>query len=416
MESGPFQWSGKDERMDLIERFLSYVAIDTCSREDSPTCPSTEHQFELGRKLAQELSDLGAKNARVDEHCYVYAEIPANTEGQPVIGLIAHMDVVNCVPSANIRPRRLRYEGGDIVLNEDQNIVMKAADNPRLAGQVGHELIVTDGTTLLGADDKAGVAEIMALAEYLLTHPEFPHGTVKIGFTPDEEIGRGADLFDVHGFGADFAYTVDGDMPCGIEYENFNAAAALVVLHGHSVHPGSAKGLMVNAIKLGMQFNSLLPAHAVPEATEGYEGFFHLKSFTGEEETAELRYIIRDHDAEKFELKKEQMRNAAAAMNLIYGEGTVSLTIREQYRNMKEIIAQHPDVVARAEEAIRKAGLSPVSVPVRGGTDGARLCYMGLPCPNLGTGGANYHGTHEYADADEMRQTVEILKEIVRAR
>ncbi len=402
--------------MDLIERFLSYVAIDTCSREDSPSCPSTEHQFELGKKLAKELAEMGAKNARVDEHCYVYAEIPANTEGQPVIGLIAHMDVVDCVPSANIRPRRFRYEGGDIVLNEDKKIVMRLADNPRLDGQVGHELIVTDGTTLLGADDKAGVAEIMALAEYLLTHPEFPHGTVKIGFTPDEEIGRGADLFDVEGFNADFAYTMDGDFAGGIEFENFNAAAAQVILHGHSVHPGSAKGRMVNAIKLGMKFNSLLPAHAVPEATEGYEGFFHLNSFTGEEEKAELRYIIRDHDADKFEIKKEQMKNAAAAMNLLYGEGTVELTIREQYRNMKEIIDQHPEVVARAQDAICKAGLSPVSVPVRGGTDGARLCYMGLPCPNLGTGGSNYHGTHEYADADEMRMCVEILKEIVRAR
>ncbi len=402
--------------MDLIERFLSYVAIDTCSREDSETCPSTAHQFDLGKKLAQELAEMGAKDARVDEHCYVYAEIPANTEGQPVIGLIAHMDVVDCVPSANIRPRRIRYEGGDIVLNEEKKLVMRAADNPRLAGQIGHELIVTDGTTLLGADDKAGVAEIMAVAEFLLTHPDFPHGTVKIGFTPDEEIGRGADLFDVQGFGADFAYTMDGDFAGGIEYENFNAAAAVVTIHGHSVHPGSAKGRMVNAIRLGMQFSSLLPAHAVPEATEGYEGFFHLNSFTGEEEKAELRYIIRDHDAEKFEIKKQQMKNAAAAMNLLWGEGTAELTIREQYRNMKEIIDRHPEVIARAQDAVRKAGLTPVSVPVRGGTDGARLCYMGLPCPNLGTGGANYHGTHEYADADEMRMCVEILKEIVRAR
>ena len=404
------------KHMDLIERFLSYVAIDTCSREDSETCPSTAHQFDLGKKLAQELAEMGAKDARVDEHCYVYAEIPANTEGQPVIGLIAHMDVVDSVPSAGIRPRSIRYEGGDIVLNEDRKIVMRAADNPRLALRIGHELIVTDGTTLLGADDKAGVAEIMALAEFLLTHPDFPHGTVKIGFTPDEEIGRGADRFDVQGFGADFAYTMDGDFAGGIEYENFNAAAAAVVIHGHNVHPGSAKGRMVNAVKLAMQFNSLLPAHAVPEATEGYEGFFHLNSFTGEEEQAELRYIIRDHDAEKFEIKKQQMKKAAEAMNLLYGEGTAELSLRDQYRNMKEIIDQHPEVIARAQDAVRKAGLTPVSVPVRGGTDGARLCYMGLPCPNLGTGGANYHGTHEYADADEMRMCVEILKEIVRAR
>ena len=402
--------------MDLIERFLGYVTLDTCSDENSPSCPSTEHQFALARKLEQELLAMGAASVRVDEHCYVYAEVPANRDHQPVIGLIAHMDVVNCVPSADIHPRRIRYEGGDIVLNEAKNIVMPLSDNPRLLSQIGHELIVTDGTTLLGADDKAGVAEIMQLAEFLLTHPEFPHGTVKIGFTPDEEIGRGADLFDVQAFGADFAYTVDGDRPCAIEAENFNAAAAVVTVHGHSVHPGSAKGRMVNALKLGMAFNALLPAHQVPEATEGYEGFFHLNGFSGEEEQAQLRYIIRDHDAAKFEEKKSRMEKAARAMNLMYGEGTVELTIRDQYRNMKEIIDQNPQTVERAKEAIRKAGLSPVMVPIRGGTDGARLCYMGLPCPNLGTGGGNYHGTHEYASVDEMRMTVEILKEIVRAR
>ena len=402
--------------MDIVERFLNYVALDTCSCEDSDSCPSTQHQYALAELLARELQEMGAQNARVDEHAYVYAEIPANREHQPVIGLIAHMDVVDCVPSADIHPRRMVYQGGDIVLNEEKKIVMPLRDNPRLRSQIGHELIVTDGTTLLGADDKAGVAEIMALAEFLLTHPEFPHGTVKIGFTPDEEIGRGADLFDVKGFGADFAYTVDGDIPNGIEYENFNAAAALVKIHGHSVHPGTAKGRMVNAIKVGMRFDSLLPLHQVPEATEGYEGFFHLNSFSGEEEQAVLKYIIRDHDAEKFERKKALMREAADHLNRTLGEGTVELTIREQYRNMKEIIDQHPQVIARAEEAIRKTGLTPVSVPVRGGTDGARLCYMGLPCPNLGTGGSNFHGTHEYLSVTEMRQALEILKEIVQAQ
>ncbi len=402
--------------MDLIERFLSYVSIDTSSDETSDTCPSTAHQLDLANKLVRELADMGAANPRVDAHGYVYAEIPANTEGQPVIGLIAHMDTVNCVKSDSIHPRRFVYEGGDIVLNAEKNIIMREREFEALRRLRGHELIVTDGTTLLGADDKAGVAEIMQLAEYLLQHPEFPHGTVKIGFTPDEEIGRGANLFDVQGFGADFAYTMDGDAAGCIEYENFNAASATITVHGRNIHPGSAKDKMLNACKVAMEFHGMLPPRQAPENTEGYEGFFHLRGMNGNEEQATLQYIIRDHDRAKFAEKKERMLKIAAYLNEKYGDGVIRVDLRDQYQDMKEIIDQNPDIIARAEAAVRSAGLTPYSKPVRGGTDGARLCYMGLPCPNLGTGGGNFHGTFEYASATEMRQSVEILKALVQAR
>ncbi|MBQ6234061.1 MAG: peptidase T [Clostridia bacterium] len=402
--------------MDLIERFLNYVAIDTCSDETSETCPSTAHQFDLANLLVKELQAMGAKDAHVDEHGYVYGEVPATTEGQPVIGLIAHMDTVNCVKSADIHPRRFVYEGGDIVLNADKGIVMREKDFEVLSRLHGHELIVTDGTTLLGADDKAGVAEIMQLAEYLLAHPEFPHGTVRIGFTPDEEIGRGADLFDVKGFAADFAYTLDGDAAGGIEYENFNAAGARITVHGRNIHPGSAKNKMLHACKVAMEFHSMLPVREAPENTEGYEGFFHLTQMSGNEEQANLQYIIRDHDREKFAVKKERVAKIATYLNDKYGAGTVVADVRDQYENMKEIIDRNPEVIERAREAVLSVGLTPFSKPVRGGTDGARLCYMGLPCPNLGTGGGNFHGNFEYASATEMRQTVEVLKALVRAR
>ena len=400
---------------DLIERFLKYVSIDTSSDERSETCPSTERQLDLARLLAQELDAMGAKGARVDEIGYVYAEIPANTAGQPVIGLIAHMDVVNSVKSSDIHPRRLRYEGGDIVLNEAEGIIMRAADFEALGRLAGHELIVTDGTTLLGADDKAGVAEIMQLAEHLIAHPEFPHGTVKIGFTPDEEIGRGADRFDVAGFGADFAYTLDGDAAGGIEYENFNAAAARITVRGRSIHPGSAKNKMLHACKVAMEFHGMLPVRETPENTEGYEGFFHLIQMSGSEEQAELAYIIRDHDRGRFAAKKDRIRKIADYLNDKYGAGTVTVALRDQYENMKEIIDRNPEIIARAERAVRSAGLTPFSKPVRGGTDGARLCYMGLPCPNLGTGGGNFHGKFEYVSATEMRQMLEVLKALVKA-
>ena len=402
--------------MDLIERFLNYVQIDTCSDETSDTCPSTAHQFDLARLLVRELQHMGAKDARVDEHGYVYAEVPANTEGQPAIGLIAHMDTVHCVRSAGIKPRRFVYEGGDILLNAEKNIVMREAEFEALSALRGHELIVTDGTTLLGADDKAGVAEIMQLAEYLLSHPEHPHGAVKIGFTPDEEIGRGADRFDVPGFAADFAYTLDGDAAGGIEYENFNAAGAKITVHGRNIHPGSAKNKMLHACKVAMEFHAMLPVREAPENTEGYEGFFHLTQMSGNEELATLQYIIRDHDRAKFAVKKDRVAKIAAYLNEKYGPGTVVAEVRDQYENMKEIIDRNPEVIERARAAARAVGLTPFSKPVRGGTDGARLCYMGLPCPNLGTGGGNFHGCYEYASATEMYQVVEMLKELVKAR
>ncbi len=402
--------------MSVQEKFLRYVAIDTTSDENSATCPSTERQFNLARLLCDEMKAMSVQNVRMDEHCYVYGEIPANADNQPVIGLIAHMDTVDAVPGSNIKARVIHYEGGDIVLNEKKCIVMPDKDFPALKALHGHDLIVTDGTTLLGADDKAGVAEIMEAAEYILTHPDLKHGKIVLGFTPDEEIGRGADLFDVKGFGADFAYTVDGGAVNEMEYENFNAAAASVTVHGFSIHPGSAKNKMVNALKLAIELNAMLPPAQAPEHTEGYEGFYHLCELSGGEQTAVIKYIIRDHDARKFDEKQTYLRRAVDYLNDKYGARTFELDLREQYRNMRGIIEQHPDVIDRAAEAIKKVGLTPECTPIRGGTDGARLSYMGLPCPNLGTGGGNCHGVFEYASVNDMNKTVQILIEIVRAK
>ena len=402
--------------MQVQERFFRYIDIDTTSNEACGENPSSKNQWVLAWELEKEMKELGLSDVRVDEHCYVYGFIPGNAKNAPAIGLIAHMDVVDCVPSADIRPRRIRYEGGDIVLNEEKKLVMRAADNPRLAGQIGHELIVTDGTTLLGADDKAGVAEIMTFCEYILTHPEYRHGKICVGFTPDEEIGRGADLFDVMGFGADFAYTLDGGEISEMEYENFNAASARILVHGFSIHPGSAKDKMRNAIRLAMEFDAMLPANERPEHTEGYEGFYHLNDFTGEVQQAELRYIIRDHDKQKFEQRKERIRKIAAYLNEKYGESTFELTLRDSYFNMKEKVQQKPEVVKRAVNAIRACGLTPACVPIRGGTDGATLSYKGLVCPNLGTGSYNHHGVFEYACVQEMETMVEIVKKIVEAK
>ena len=406
----------KRNPMEVQERFLRYVAIHTTSDEACPDCPSSERQWELGRLLKQEMEDLGMTDVRLDEHCYVYGCIPANVPDAPAIGLIAHMDTADAVPGAPIHPRLLRYEGGDVVLNAEKGIVMRAADYDSLAGHVGKDLIVTDGTTLLGADDKAGVAEIMTLCEYVMAHPEMKHGKICVGFTPDEEIGRGADLFDVKGFGADFAYTMDGGRAWEVEYENFNAAGARVLVHGFSIHPGSAKNKMRNAIRMAMEFNAMLPPSEIPECTEGYEGFYHLNSFRGEEQEAELRYIIRDHDRARFEQKKRRMEKIAAYLNEKYGENTFDLTLKDSYYNMKEKVMERPEVLDRALNALRACGKEPVCVPIRGGTDGARLSFMGLVCPNLGTGGYNYHGVFEYACVQEMQFAVEMLKKLVTAR
>ena len=394
--------------MDVTERFMAYIALDTTSDENSPSCPSTERQWTLARLLEKEMQALGIQDVRVDENGYVYGQIPANVANAPAIGLIAHMDTVDAVPGSPMHARRVRYEGGALLLNPEKGIRMTPEEK-----HVGKELIVTDGTTLLGAADKAGIAEILTFCEYVLAHPEEKHGKICIGFTPDEEIGRGADRFDVAGFGADFAYTVDGGCVDEIEYENFNAAAAKILVHGYSIHPGSAKNKMRNAARLAMAFNAMLPANEIPECTEGYEGFYHLCAIRGEEQEAELTYIIRDHDRQKFEQKKDRMRKIAAYLNDQYGENTFELHLKDSYYNMREKVEEHPEVIARALDALRAAGMTPRCVPIRGGTDGARLSFMGLVCPNLGTGGYNGHGVYEYACVEEMETLVEALKKLI---
>lgn len=397
--------------MNVIDRFLKYVSFDTASDEFSATCPSTPKQKLLGAALVEEMKAMGIDDAFMDENGYVYGTVPGDP-ALPTIGLIAHMDTSPACSGADVKARIVEYTGEDVCLNEELGLFLSAKDYPYLNRCVGKHLIVTDGTTLLGADDKAGVAEILACAEYLLT--EKPrHATLKIGFTPDEEVGRGADEFDVDGFGADYAYTVDGGEVGGIEYENFNAAGATVTIKGLSIHPGSAKGKMVNASQVAMEFHAMLPVHERPESTEGYEGFCMLTDMTGEVEKATLRYIIRDHDDEKFEEKKDRFYQIAVYLDSIYGEGTVEVEMSDSYYNMRRQIEPVMYVVDRARNAMARLGVQSESVPVRGGTDGARLSYMGLPCPNLGTGGQNYHGRFEYAVAEEMETSARILAEIL---
>ena len=397
------------------ERLLQYVTYDTASDGSSETCPSTEKQLVFARVLEQEMKAMGLQNVRLDEHGYLYGTVPGNIEGYtgPVLGFIAHMDVVNDVPSANIKPRIVEnYDGGDILL-EGSGAALSPAEFPELLRCKGKSLMVTDGTTLLGADDKAGIAEILTLCEQLLANPDFKHGPVQVAFTPDEEIGRGADLFDVPGFGADFAYTLDGGAYGELEYENFNAASLKVEVRGKNIHPGSAKNKMKNAMTIAMEFEHLLPVEQKPEFTEGYEGFFHLVGIEGEVEQCEMHYILRDHDSDKLEEKKAAAHAAAAFLNGKYGEGTVALTIKDSYRNMVEQIRPHWHLVDNAFEAMRRTGVKPVAVPIRGGTDGARLSFMGLPCPNLGTGGGNFHGKLEYCCVEEMDLSVECMKHLV---
>ena len=393
--------------MRAYERLLNYVQFDTASNEASETCPSTPGQLELGRSLVEEMRLMGISNARMDENGYVYGEIPANAEGFPTIGLIAHMDTVDCVPALPMRARIVEnYDGGAVLLEGGD--VLDPADYPELKLRAGKDLIVTDGRTLLGADDKAGVAEIMTACEQLLSQ-NLPHGEVRIAFTPDEEIGRGADRFDVKGFGADFAYTVDGDELGGIEYENFNAASAQLTFHGRSVHPGSAKNKLVNAALLAMEFDSLLPPQERPEHTEGYEGFYHLCGVKGETELAESVYILRDHDRARFEARKETVARIAAYMNEKYGAGTVECNVQDSYYNMREVIEPRMDIIRRAEAAYRAVGVTPFEKPIRGGTDGSKLSFMGLPCPNLATGGMNYHGRFECIAVQDMDKMAEML-------
>ena len=397
----------------VIERFLKYVSFDTQSDEFSETCPSTDKQKVLGAALVEEMKAMGIADARMDEHGYVYGTVPGDPS-LPTIGLIAHMDTSPDASGANVKARVVEYDGTDILLGEESGLVLSEKQFPGLARHRGKHLIVTDGTTLLGADDKAGIAEIMTVAEFLLT-AKMNHATLKIGFTPDEEIGRGADLFDVEGFGADYAYTVDGGAVGELEYENFNAASAKVEFVGLNIHPGSAKDRMLNSQYIAMEYERLLPAAQKPEYTEGYEGFIHLTDMEGTVEKSTLRYIIRDHDTEKFQQKKERMMEAAAYLNAKYGAGTVNITIRDSYFNMRQVIEPNIHVVDRAKKAIEDLGIQPIVVPIRGGTDGARLSYVGLPCPNLGTGGENFHGRYEYACAEDMDLSVRALMNILTA-
>ncbi len=400
----------------VIENFLRYVQIDTGSEDGSMFSPSTEKQHDLAKVLAEQLQKMGAEEITYDmKHCYIYASIPASKgcETSPVIGFIAHMDTAPAVTGAGVKPRMIEdYDGKDIVLNPAKGIVMKVCDFPELPSYRGKRLIVTDGTTLLGADDKAGVAEIMAMAEYLLDHKEIIHGKIRIGFTPDEEVGAGADYFDVKLFGADYAYTVDGGKLGELEYENFNAAEAKIIVHGRSVHPGEAKDKMRNAILMAQEFQSMLPAAENPMYTCGYEGFYHLDSLKGTVEEATAEYIIRDHDKGKFEKKKEYFLHVVDFLNGKYGEGTFDVELEDSYYNMKEIIEKHMHLVENAKKAMEELGVEPKVVPIRGGTDGARLSFMGLPCPNLCTGGQNFHGRFEYACADEMEKIVGLLIKI----
>ena len=394
------------------DRFLRYVAVDTQSAEDREAVPSTKKQFDLAVMLLRELQAMGAEHARLDaEHAYVYAEIPSNIAAQrPVLGFIAHMDTSPALTGANVKPRCIPdYDGQDICLNAEKNIVLSPREFPELSGYAGKELIVTDGTTLLGADDKAGVAEIMSMAEYLLSHPEVPHGKIVLGFTPDEEVGRGVDFFDLPGFGADAAYTVDGGALGGIEYETFNAASARITVNGKSIHPGDAKNRMINAIRVAEELDALLPAVERPEHTEGYEGFYHLDRFCGTVETAELDYIIRDHDRSKMEAKKAWLLRCCGHLNAKYGEGTLVPELADSYYNMAEVLKDHKELIDRACRAMREIGVEPVISPVRGGTDGCHLSYSGLPCPNLCTGGHNYHGKYEYVVVESMEKVVELL-------
>lgn len=400
--------------MRAYERFLNYVKVHTTSDSDSTTHPSSMRQFDLAHMLVEEMKALGIEDARVDDKCYVYGTLPA-TEGYEAVkalGFIAHMDTADAASGADIKPQiHENYDGTDVLL-PGSGVYLTVKQFPFLAEMKGQTLITTDGTTLLGADDKAGIAEILTMAEHIINE-KIPHGKICIGFTPDEEVGMGADFFDIPGFGAAYAYTVDGGDVGEIEYENFNAAAAVVNFCGLSVHPGSAKNTMINAQNVAMEFHMALPKYERPEHTEGREGFYHLTDMSGDVTSAKLEYIIRDHDEYKFTEKKETMRHIAACLNEQYGKGTVELTIKDSYANMIEQIKPHFHLIESAREAVKKAGLVPMETPVRGGTDGARLSYEGLPCPNLGTGGFNFHGPAECISVEKMDQSVEVLLNLV---
>ena len=399
---------------EVLDRFIRYVQIDTQSARDSETYPSTAKQLDLLRLLAEELKQIGMQDVRMDRYGYVTATLPANNgKASPVVGFLAHVDTSPDASGENVHPRVIdHYDGGEIVLNAKENIRLSPERFPDLRKYVGQTLVTTDGTTLLGADDKAGVAEIMTAMATLIAHPEIPHGTLKIAFTPDEEVGRGVDYFDVEAFGADFAFTVDGGEMGELEYETFNAASAKVRVHGRNVHPGTAKGIMLNAILIGMEFNDLLPVFERPEFTEGYEGFYHLMGMEGTVEAAKLEYIIRDHSDERFAQKKALMQAAADFLNQRYGEPVVDVEIKDQYYNMRKMIEPHPEIIEVAKAAYTAVGLEPHIIAVRGGTDGSRLSYMGLPTPNIFAGGNAMHGRYEFVPLVAMEKAVEVILKI----
>ncbi|MGG7218706.1 peptidase T [Bacillus sp. ATD] len=401
---------------EIIERFTTYVKVDTQSDESIDTCPSTPGQLTLGNMLVDELKSIGMQDAAIDENGYVMATLPSNTEKDvPTIGFLAHVDTATDFTGKNVNPQIIEsYDGNDIVLNEQLQVTLSPDQFPELSGYKGHTLITTDGTTLLGADNKAGIAEIMTAMDYLIKHPEIKHGTIRVAFTPDEEIGRGPHKFDVKRFNASFAYTVDGGPLGELEYESFNAAAAKITIKGNNVHPGTAKGKMVNSAKIAMKLNSLLPADEAPEYTEGYEGFYHLLSIQGDVEETKLHYIIRDFDKENFQSRKETMKRAVEELQNEYGQDRILLDMNDQYYNMREKIEPVIEIVNIAKQAMENLGIEPKISPIRGGTDGSQLSYMGLPTPNIFTGGENFHGKFEYISADNMVKAVNVIVEIAK--
>ncbi|MGP7817152.1 peptidase T [Niallia sp. 01092] len=400
----------------IMDRFISYAAVDTQSNADSQTCPSTSGQLTLANMLVEELKEIGMKEVTIDENGYVMATLPANTDKNvPTIGFLAHLDTATDFTGKNVRPQIVEnYTGGEIMLNKALSIILSPKEFPELKNYVGHTLLTTDGTTLLGADNKAGIAEIMAALIYLMDHPEIKHGKIRVAFTPDEEIGRGPHKFDVDAFSADFAYTVDGGPLGELQYESFNAAGAKITVNGTNVHPGTAKGKMVNSIKIAMELQASLPSLEAPEFTEGYEGFYHLLSFEGDVEQTKLYYIIRDFDRSEFEKKKSFLEQIVNELNKKYGENTVILALEDQYFNMREKIEPVKEIVDVAYEAMKNLGIEPIVQPIRGGTDGSQLSYMGLPTPNIFTGGENFHGKFEYISVENMQKSVEVIVEIVR--
>ncbi|ANF94831.1 peptidase T [Paenibacillus bovis] len=400
---------------ELIERLTPYVQIDTQSNEDSDTCPSTPGQWDLLRQLVQELNTIGMEDVTLDDNGYVMATLPSNTDKNvPVIGFMAHVDTATDFTGKNVKPQLVDYHGGDILLNQQHGIVLSPRDFPELEGYHGHTLMTTDGTTLLGADNKAGIAEIMTAMHHLIRNPEIKHGKIRVAFTPDEEIGRGPHKFDVAAYGAQYAYTVDGGPLGELEYETFNAAAAKVICKGTNVHPGTAKGKMINATKIAMELHRRLPVEEAPEFTDGYEGFYHLISIHGDVEQTQLSYIIRDFDREAFEHKKNTLTSIVHEFRQTYGEDSILLEMNDQYYNMREKIEPVMHIVDTAEQAMKNLGIPPHITPVRGGTDGAQLSYMGLPTPNIFTGGENYHGKYEYVSVDNMVKATAVIVEICR--